>query len=200
MSTIGLTSGKLNLLAIKIDLGLEEKTKNKPKKTQTKTPKYYPKLFLCRLPSWTQTPPNPAQVAQGGWAWLVSVHSMSLLLLLPSHTVILLQHGLSMGCTVNICSSFWCTSSSYSNLAAISHSFCYLLLSLWEVFCPFLNSPSQGCHHPGRWAQLCPGVGWLEPVGTICVWHGATPASADRGLCIPCCQCPAMCIKYSSHW
>lgn len=72
-------------------------------------------VFLPPLPSWTQTAPPPAWAAQGGWGRLASVHSSFLLLPFPSHTVTLLQHGLSMGCSVNTCSRSCCTSSSSSS-------------------------------------------------------------------------------------
>lgn len=57
-------------------------------------------------------------------------------------------------------------SASLTSDLGVSHYFCSLCLC--GVYCLFLNTFSQMCHHLGWGVQLCPAVGSLEPDGISC--------------------------------
>ena len=114
----------------------------------------------------------------------------------------LLWCGSSMDCS-EYPSLPWSTSSS-SDLgvpSVVRHSFCSLLVSLFNILYPFLNTFSQRCHQLGWWAQLCPVVGllwsWLQ---LVVASTGQPLTSSHRGhpcsLPLPCYQNHATYTQY----
>lgn len=129
---------------------------------------------------------SPFREATGGAGLAVSSQqflsalSLSFPLLQPGSSVEIFPQGISVLDTWSI-SFFSSSSASFSALgipSAISHSSSLLSFPVWHFLA--LSPLSLRLHRPGCRAQPCHEVGPLEPSGTVCVQHGAAPASSHR--------------------
>ena len=78
-------------------------------------------------------------------------------------------------------------------LSHFSHSLSHLLCRIFYTFLKVLLQRHHQCH---CWAQLCPKMGWLDLVGTICVLHSAALASHQDHPSSPPWQCLGMDTQY----